>query len=131
MAAVPTFTSTPRLAVVTVSSAVTARTGVTPTELIAGVAAGTKVNEIVAQVAVTGASTAALASIWITTDNGSNWYLLDEITLAAATASASVKATRNTATYSNLVLVGSTHKIGVTTTVAQAVHVTAMAGDLT
>jgi hypothetical protein len=132
MAANPSFTSVPRLNVVSVSAANTARDGTgTIVELIAGVAAGTKVNEIVAQAAVTGVVAAGLITVFWSVDGGTTWVLFDEILIPTTTSSVTAKATRNTATYSNLILASPQHKVGVATTVALVVKVTAMAGDLT
>jgi hypothetical protein len=132
MADTPTFVSTPRLSSVAISTANTNRDGTgSITELIAGVAAGTKVLEIAAQVAVSGSITAAVVTVFISTDNGATWRLFDEITISSTTSSTSAKATRNTATYANLVLPSTSHKLGVATTIAQSTIVTCMAGDLT
>jgi hypothetical protein len=132
MAATPTFISTPRLSVVNVATANTARDGSgTIVELIAGVAAGTKVLEVVAQAAISGTVTAGMVTLFTSTDGGSTWRLFDEIAIAAASSAVAVKATRNTATYSNLVLIGTNHRLGAATTIAQSVNVAALAGDLT
>lgn len=130
MSATPAFISTPRLAAVNVASANTALDGSgVITTLIAGVAAGTRVLEIDAQCAAS--SAASLVNIFLSLDSGSTWKLLDQIAIAAATASATVKANRNVATYTNLILPGTTAVLGVATTIAQSVNVVAMAGDLT
>lgn len=132
MASNPSFVSTPRLEVVNISTANNTRSGSgTITELIAGVAAGTKITEIVAQCNVTGAITAGLVTVFVSTDGGTTWRLFDEITISSTTSSNSAKATRNSATYSNLVLVGTNHRLGVATTIAQSITVAAMGGDLT
>jgi len=131
MAVNPSFISTPRLATATVSTANLHAPGGSITSIISGVDDGTKVLELVAKINLNGASTAAALVVWITTDNAATWLHFDEMLLAAATASASVATTRNTLTWQNLVLVGSTHQLGVSTTVAQSTTVTVMAGDLT
>jgi len=130
MAAAPSFVSTPRLTGVNVSSAVTAFDGTgSITSLITGVAAGTRVLEIDTQCAAT--SAAALVNIFISSDSGSTWKLFDEITITAATGSTTVKQNRNSATYANLILPGTTYQLGVTTTVAQSTNVFCLAADLT
>lgn len=130
MASTPAFVSTPRLTSVSLSSANTAIDGSgTITSLISGVAAGTRVLEIAAQCSAT--SAAALVNVFISADSGSTWKLFDQITISAATVSTTVKGNRNTATYQNLILPGTAYSIGVTTTIAQATQVHALAGDLT
>lgn len=130
MSATPAFISTPRLAAVNVSSANTAIDGSgVITTLLTGVAAGTRVLEIDAQCAAT--SAAALINVFLSLDSGSTWKLLDQIAITAATVSNTVKANRNVATYTNLILPGTAAVLGVTTTIAQSTNVVAMAGDLT
>jgi hypothetical protein len=128
MATNPSFISTARLGVASVSSANTAIDGTgTITDLITGVAAGTRVLEIAAQCSAT--SAAALVNLFIY--DGTTWTLFDQITISAATSSNTVKANRNNATYVNLVLPSASWKIGCTTTIAQATRVYAFGGDLT
>lgn len=129
MATSPAFIATPRLTGVNVSSANTARDGSgSITSLITGAATGTRVLEIDAQCAAT--SAAALVRIFISSDSGSTWKLFDEIAITAATVSDTVKANRNIATYSNLILPSATYQLGVTTSIAQSTNVFALAGDL-
>ena len=127
----PAFAVIPRLTAVTDSTADTRGTTATIVSLITGAATGTKINEIVAKLNLNGASTAGAIIIWLSSDSGATWRVFDELLLAAATASASVASTRNSATYTNLVLPSAAWQIGVTNTVAQAVNVTCMAQDLT
>ena len=84
--------------------------------------------EIDAQIAIqpAGASTAAMVNVFVSADGGSTWKLFDQIAMAAATGSASVKSTRNIGTYSNLSLPGTAYSLGVTTTVSQATAVCAL-----
>jgi hypothetical protein len=89
---------------------------------------GTRILEIVAQCAAT--SAAALVNIFVTVDGGTTWTLFDQISIAAATASATVKANRNTAVYQNLILTGANEKIAFATTVAQQTNVIALGGNL-
>lgn len=130
MATTPSFVSTPRIGVANVASGNTNRDGSgTITALLTGSADGTKVTSITAQAAVT--TTAGMVRIFLSTDSGSTWRLLDELAIAAATASASVKATRITATYGDLVLADSTHRLGCTTHNSESINVFAFGGDLT
>jgi hypothetical protein len=129
MAINPSFIGTPRLTTVNVATANTAIDGTgTVTSLITGAATGTRVLEIDVQCAAT--SAAALVNIFTSTDSGTTWRLLDQITVAAATSSTTVKATRNIATYANLVLPNASSQLGVTTTISQSTNVIALGGDL-
>ncbi len=129
MATTPAFINAPRIGVAAVSAANTAIDGTgTITELIAGAATGTRVLEVAAQCSAT--SAAALVNVFLSTDGGTSWTLFDQITITAATVSTTVKGNRNTATYQNLVLPNANHKLGVTTSIAQATKVFALGGDL-
>lgn len=133
MATNPSFIGVPNITQVNVSTANTNLDGSgTVTSLITGAAAGTRVLEVNAQIAITpaGASTASIVRVFLSTDSGSTWRLFDEITLASTTSSNSAKSTRNVATYANLVLKDATQRLGVTTSVSQSTNVIALAGDL-
>lgn len=128
MALSPAFISTPRISVASVSSAVTDLTGATGvTTLITGAATGTRVLEIDVQCAAT--SAAALVNIFLSLDAGSSWTLFDQIAVTAATSSATVKANRNLATYSNLILPDTNARLGCAVTVSQLTKVIALGGD--
>ena len=130
MATNPSFVSTPRLEVVQVGTANTNRDGSgTLGTLITGAAAGTRVFEIVAQAAES--TTAGMVRIFLSTDGGTTKRLIDEISIAAATASGSVKATRNSAVYQNLVLEDANCILYASTHVAEDINVCVMAADLT
>jgi hypothetical protein len=130
MATNPSFISTPRIGRASLSAANTALDGTgTITELIAGVAAGTRILQIDAQCAAT--SAAALVNLFLSDDSGSTWTLFDQIGIVAATVSNTVKANRNFTLYTNLILPSATWRIGCTTTIAQATRVYAFGGDLT
>jgi len=121
------YAVTPRIGSVSVSTAEASYTA--PTNfgtLITGVAAGTRIAEIVVKCAAT--SAAAIVRIFLY--DGTTYYLFDEYTIAAATGSSTVLQTRVSTTYSNLVLPSSSWSIRVTTSVAQATHVTAFGADL-
>lgn len=127
MALEPAFAVTPRVGAVTISSAETSLTA--PTSfgtLIAGVTAGTRVAEIVVKCAAT--SAAALVRVWL--HDGTNYFLFDEIIVAAATSSNTAATTRVRTTYDNLVLPSSSWSVRVATTIAQATHVEALGADL-
>lgn len=130
MATNPSFISTPRIGRASLSAANTALDGTgTITELIAGVAAGTRILQIDAQCAAT--SAAALVNLFLSDDSGSTWTLFDQISIVAATVSNTVKANRNFIAYTNLILPSTTWRMGCTTTIAQATRVYALGGDLT
>lgn len=127
MAVNPQFAATPRVGSVSISSAETSLTA--PTSfgtLITGVTAGTRVAEIVVKCAAT--SSAALVRVFLF--DGTNYFLFDEIAVAAATSSNTVATARVSTSYNNLILPSSSWSVRVTTTIAQATHVTALAADL-
>ena len=127
MALEPAFAVTPRIGSVSISTAETSLTA--PTNFgtaITGVTAGTRIAEIVVKCAAT--SAAALVRIFLY--DGTTYYLFDEVVIAAATSSNTVATTRVSVAYSNLVLPSSSWSVRVTTTIAQATHVTALGADL-
>ena len=130
MATTPNFPSTSRLATASVSAANTNRDGTgTIVTVLTGVAAGTKVFEVDVQMTVT--STAGMVRLFLSSDSGATWKLFDEVAIAAATASASVKATRVATQYTNLILPSASWVLGAATHNAEASVVTALGGDLT
>jgi hypothetical protein len=130
MATTPNFTSTSRLATAAVSTANTNRDGTgTIVSVLTGVAAGTKVFEVDVQMIVT--STAGMVRLFLSSDTGSTWKLFDEVAIAAATVSASVKGTRVATQYTNLILPSASWILGASTHNAEASVVTALGGDLT
>lgn len=129
MATSPSFIGTPAIGSVNVATANTAIDGTgTITTLITGAATGTRILEVVAQCAAT--SAAARVNLFLTVDSGTTWRLLDQIAIAAATASATVSANRVTATYANLVLKDATQRLGCAVSVSQSTNVIALGGDL-
>ena len=127
MATSPSFATTPRIGSVSVATADSSYTAPTNVgTLITGVAAGTKINEIVVKCAAT--SAAAIVRVFLY--DGSTYWLFDEITVAAATGSATVQQTRVSTTYNNLVLPSNSWSVRVTTSVSQTTHVTALGADL-
>lgn len=128
MASTPTFTSTPRVGSAQVSAANTNRDGTgTIVDVLTGVAAGTKITEVIIQATVT--TTAGMVRLYYY--DGTNTRLLDEISVTAATPSGTVTAFRATRTYANLILASTTHKLQASTHNAEAINIIAFGGDLT
>jgi len=127
MAADPAFAVTPRIASVNVATANTNRDGSgTVATLITGAATGTRIAEIVVQARVT--TTAGMVRIFL--HDGTTFYFFDEVSIAAATVSASVRGTRVSTTYNNLVLPNSSWSVRVSTHNAESMDVTALGADL-
>ena len=131
MAASPAFISTPRIGRCSLSTANTATDGTgTITDLITGVAAGTRVLSI--NVQGTATTVAGLVNIFLF--DGTNWDLFDQVTITATTGSNTVKGYRLVTAYTDLVLPSTSHKLGATISVAPTtgtVRVSAFGGDLT
>jgi len=127
MAADPAFAVTPRIASVNVATANTNRDGTgTVATLITGASTGTRIAEIVVQARVT--TTAGMVRVFLY--DGTTFYFFDEISIAAATVSASVKGTRVSTTYNNLVLPSASWSVRVSTHNAESIDVTALGADL-
>ena len=131
MAASPAFISAPRIGRCSLSTANTATDGTgTITDLIVGVAAGTRVLSI--NVQGTATTVAALVNIFLY--DGTNYDLFDQFTISATTGSNTVKGYRLVTAYTDLVLPSTSHKLGATISVAPTtgtVRVAAFGGDLT
>jgi hypothetical protein len=131
MAASPAFISTPRIGRCSLSTANTATDGTgTITDLIVGVAAGTRVLSI--NVQGTATTVASLVNIFLW--DGTQWDLFDQVTITATTGSNTVKGYRLVTAYTDLVLPSTSHKLGATISVAPTtgtVRVSAFGGDLT
>ena len=131
MAASPAFISTPRIGRCSLSTANTATDGTgTITDLIVGVAAGTRVLSI--NVQGTATTVAALVNLFLY--DGTNYDLFDQFTISATTGSNTVKGYRLVTAYTDLVLPTASWKLGATISVAPttgAVRVSAWGGDLT
>jgi hypothetical protein len=127
MAASPVFAVTPRIGAVQLSVANTNRDGTTGTygTLISAGNGGTRIAEIAVQ--ATGTTTAGMIRLF--TNDGTNNRMFDEISIAAATPSASVKATRISTTYTNLTL-PSGWSIRASTHNAEVINVFALGADL-
>lgn len=127
MALEPQFAVTPRIGSVSIATAESSYTAPTNVgTLITGAATGTRVSEIVVKCVAT--SAAALVRVFL--HDGTTYSLFDEITVAAATGSATVQQSRVSVAYSNLVLPDSSWSVRVSTSVSQATHVTALGADL-
>lgn len=127
MAADPAFAVTPRIASVNIATANTNRDGTgTVATLITGASTGTRIAEIVVQAKVT--TTAGMVRVFLY--DGSTYYLFDEVSVAAATVSASVKGTRVSTTYNNLILPSASWSVRVATHNAESIDVTALGADL-
>ena len=127
MAADPVFAVTPRIGAANVSTANTNRDGSgTVATLITGAATGTRIAEIVVQARVT--TTAGMVRIYLY--DGSSYRFFDEVAIAAATVSASVKGTRVSTSYNNLVLPSASWSLVVSTHNAESIDVTALGADL-
>jgi hypothetical protein len=134
MAQVPAFTSTPRMGIATVSVANAARDGTgTIVDVLTGVAAGTKVFEVV--VKATGDLADSTVTLFISPDGGTTNHIWDEIDVGDPVAgSTTVASYRGNKTWDNLVLPSATHRLRAAITVAPTagtVRVYALGGDLT
>lgn len=127
MALEPAFAVTPRIAAVNVATANANRDGTgTVATLIQGASTGTRVAEIVCQARVT--TTAGMVRIFLY--DGTTYRFWDEVAIAAATVSASVKGTRVSTLYSNLVLPNASWSVVVSTHNAESIDVVALGADL-
>lgn len=127
MATSPVFAVTPRIGAVSVATADSSYTAPTNVgTLITGASTGTRISEIVVKCAAT--SAAAIVRIFLY--DGSTYWLYDEVTVAAATGSATVAQTRVSTVYNNLILPSNTWSVRVTTSISQTTHVTAFGADL-
>ena len=127
MATSPVFAVTPRIGAVSIATADSSYTSPTNVgTLITGASTGTRIAELVVKCAAT--SAAAIVRIFLY--DGTTYWLFDEVTVSAATGSSTVQQTRVSTTYSNLILPSASWSVRVTTSVAQATHVTALGADL-
>ena len=131
MATSPAFISTPRIGRCSLSTANTATDGTgTITDLIVGVAAGTRILSV--NVQGTATTVASLVNLFL--NDGTQWDLFDQITISATTGSTTAKGYRLVTAYTDLVLPSASWKIGATITVTPTsgtVRVAAFGGDLT
>jgi hypothetical protein len=127
MALEPAFAVAPRIGAVNVATANTNRDGTgTVATLVTGAATGTRIAEIVVQARVT--TTAGMVRIFLY--DGTTYRFWDEVAIAAATVSATVKGTRLATLYSNLVLPNASWSLVVSTHNAESIDVIALGADL-
>lgn len=131
MATSPSFISTPRIGRCSLNTANTATDGTgTITDLMTGVAAGTRILSVNVQ----GTATTVASLINLFLYDGTQWDLFDQITISATTGSNTTKGYRLVTSYTDLVLPTASWKLGATITVAPTsgtVRVAAFGGDLT
>lgn len=129
MATQPAFATVPRIGLAQVSGVNTNRDGTgTIVTVITGVAAGTRIAEVVVEATVT--TTAGMVRLYLSSDSGTTNRLFDEVAIAAATPSASVKTTRVSTVYTNLILPSSSWQLRASTHNAEAMNVIALGADL-
>lgn len=127
MATQPAFATVPRIGSAQVSAANTNRDGTgTIVTVITGVAAGTRIAEVVVEATV--ATTAGMVRLYLF--DGTNTRLFDEVAIAAATPSASVRTTRVSTVYTNLILPSASWQLRASTHNAEAINVIALGADL-
>lgn len=127
MATSPAFAVTPRIGAVSIATADSSYTAPSNVgTVITGASTGTRIAEIVVKCAAT--SAAAIVRVFLY--DGTTYWLYDEITVAAATGSSTVQQTRVSTSYTNLILPSASWSVRVTTSIAQATHVTAFGADL-
>jgi hypothetical protein len=131
MAAAPQYAATPGRAQAQVTAANTAIDGTgTLVTVVSGTAAGRRIR----RVAVTGAVATGLAnriSFFISTDSGTTNRFLCDVTLAAATISATVRGQyAEVPELAGLILTGTTHLLRAAPHIAQATNIDVEHGDL-
>lgn len=128
MATTPAFATTPRVSVGSIGTADTSYTAPTNVAtVITGVAAGTRVAEVVVQMT---AQVASATMVRLFLHDGSSYYLFDEVAIPAASGSQSVKQTRVSTTYNNLILPSNSWSLRATVHTSNAGMVTALGADL-
>lgn len=132
MASTPLFASTPRAAVAAVSTANTARDGTgTIVDILTGVAAGTRIERVVAK--STGDPADSVLTIFLY--NGTSYFLFDEVDMGnPAAASTTLDSFRWEKAYRDLVLPSASWKLAAAITVAPTagvLNVFAFGADLT
>lgn len=127
MAAEPVFAVTPRIGAVSIATADASYTAPSSVgTVLTGVAAGTRITEVVVKCAAT--SAAAIVRLFLY--DGTNYWLFDEVSIVAAAGGSTVQQARVSTTYTNLVLPSSSWSLRATTSVSQATHVIALGADL-
>lgn len=127
MATSPQFASTPRIGLGQATAANTNRDGTgTLANIITGVAAGTKIQEVVIQ--ATGTTTAGMVRLYLF--DGTNNRLFDEFVVSAITVGASTAAFRTSKSYDNLTLPSASWILKASTHNAETFNVVALGADL-
>lgn len=131
MANNPAFATTPRIGAAAIGTADTSYTAPTNVAtVITGVAAGTRIAEVVVQMTAT-VSSATMVRLFLYDSSGAGtYYLYDEVAIPAATGSQSVKQTRVSNVYSNLILPSNTWSLRATVHTSNSGIVTALGADL-
>lgn len=130
MASTPAFGSTPRMASAAVSATAdnSWTTFTNAIDLITGVAAGTKIEEIVFQ----GIGVTVAGVVNVVFYDGTTNHLLDQVLVTALTATSTAIGFRAVRQYPNLVLPNANCKIKISSMVAsQLIKATAFGADLT
>lgn len=129
MATNPAFAVTPRIGSVALTG--TAETSYTaPTSVanvIAGASTGTRIAEVIVQMTAA-VSSATMVRLFLF--NGTTYFLFDEVAIAAATGSQSVKQTRVVTAYNNLILPSTSWQLRAACHTTNAGIVTALGADL-
>jgi hypothetical protein len=127
MAANPSFAVTPRIGSVALAAADTSYTAPTSTAtVITGAATGTRIAEVVVQSTATSVATMVRLFLF----DGTTHFLFDEIQMAAATGSQTVRQARSSTVYNNLILPSSSWSLRVAVHSTQTGIVTALGADL-
>lgn len=127
MATQPAFATTPRIGLGQVSTANTNRDGTgTIATILTGVAAGTRINEIVVEATTT--TTAGMVRLYL--HDGTNTRMFDEISVGPITVGASTPAFRTAKTYENLVLPSASWSVRASTHNAETFNVFVLGADL-
>ena len=132
MSATPNFISTPRIGVGTLTTGQTARSSGTTTDVVDVLSAGTSGTRIL-EIVVKADNDPADSVVCFWLHDGTTNHIFDEMDIGnPAAGSTTVTASRNTVTYSNLVLPsGWKLQASITATpTAGAVKVIALGGDL-
>lgn len=125
MATSPNFAATPRVGAVLISTADTSRTSPTNVGIVltAG-SSGSRIDEI--NVVAMGTTTANVVRLFLF--DGTNYFLMQEVLIAALIPSASLPVVTYTTTYNNLML-PSGWSLRATTNNAESYEVLAFGGD--
>ena len=123
MAVNANYASTPRAAVAVVSAANTNRDGTgTLVTLIAGVATGTRVDDI--RVSAIGATTAGMIRFYLSLDGGTTNRLLFEVPVSPVTPSGTVQSFQTVLTNLGILLPDANAVLRASTNNAESFHVT-------